>query len=189
MRTSPLGVTHVIQVGDLTVRPDHLAATRARWRPLARPLGFIDGNHHYYPDTHGLTVPTLIRPELTFFPRGKINTMGGRRVGFLGGADSVTDRSSRKPGVDWWPDEERITDVDLEAWRKVSPGSVDLLVTHTPPSSVTVAMTGQQPHPSAVVLEAIWAHLGYPELVCGHMHAHYETDRVEVLPMLGVTYR
>ena len=185
----PAAVTHVIQVGDLTIRPDHLVPPRGRWRQLARPVEFIDGNHHYYTDTRGLTAPTLIRPGLTFCPRGTIGVRAGRRIGFLGGADSVTDRASRTPGVDWWPDDEALTASDLAMWTRVPPGSIDILVTHTPPASITTAMTGQPPHPSAIVLEDIWTHLGHPELVCGHMHAHHLTNRVEVLPMLGVTYR
>ena len=184
----PSEVTHVFQVGDLVLRPHVPAQARAQWRPMARPVSFIDGNHHYYPTTRGLTSPTVLRPGLTFLPRGTILRVDERRIGFLGGADSVVDRAWRTPGVDWWPDE-AISEADRARWARVAPGEIEILVTHTPPASITTAMTGQPPHPSAVVLEEIWEQLGYPELICGHMHEHYEDDGVEVLPLLGVTYR
>lgn len=184
----PADIAHVIQVGDLNVRPDVSVPPAARWRPMAHPVGYIDGNHHYYPDTRGHTAPTLIRPGLTFYPRGHIATIEGCRIGFLGGADSVADRATRVPDVDWWPDE-ALTAEDLARWRRLPRGCVDLLVSHTPPASITAAMTGQPAHPSAVILEEVWAHLGYPELICGHLHEYFQSGRVEVLPMLGVTFR
>ena len=50
-------------------------------------------------------------------------------------------------------------------------------------------MTRRPPHPSAARVQQAWEHLGCPELICGHMHQEYHHGHVEVLPMLGVTWR
>lgn len=217
----PPSVHAIIQVGDLWVwpeaedvpsLPDGTARDMPRrprdpslhWRRPPRDLLWVDGNHHPYPLTRGLTVPTRVAPGITFLPRGTVLTLPGRRgplrVGVLGGADSVIDAAWRRPGVDWWPDEERITVADVERLlsNARAAGGIDLLVTHTPPASITTIMTqGSAPHPSAVMVEEAWRALGggvedpAVELVAGHMHEEWSSERlrVEVLPMLGATPR
>jgi len=55
----------------------------------------------------------------------------------------VRDALFRRPGDDWWPNEERIVAADvgrlLANARQV--GGLDVLVTHTPPASITTEMT------------------------------------------------
>jgi hypothetical protein len=217
----PRQVRAVVQVGDLWVwpeaadvppLPDGTAREVPRrprdpslhWRRPPRDLLWVDGNHHPYWLTRGLTAPTRVAPGLTYVPRGTVRPLPGRsgplRVGFLGGADSVEDAFVRRYGDDWWPEEERVTAADVERLlaNARAAGGVDLLVTHTPPASVTAAMThGRAPHPSAVLVEEAWRALGGGapdapvELVAGHMHQTWRDPalRVEVLPMLGVTVR
>lgn len=124
---------------------------------------------------------------------------GPLRVGFLGGADSVLDAAWRRPGVDWWPDEEKIdvADVDRLLANARAVGGLDLLITHTPPGTITTEMRGGAPHPSSLLVEEAWRELGGGgddpplDLVSGHMHESFKdaARRVEVLPMLGLTIR
>ncbi|CAN5921624.1 hypothetical protein BH11GEM2_BH11GEM2_30610 [soil metagenome] len=183
------GTTQVIQVGDLHLKPNPRAA-KTRWRPMKLPLGFIDGNDHYFPETRGLQEPTEVRPGLTFYPRGTVLELDSRRIGFLGGGETIYGQESLIPGTDWWPKEEGIAERDVtRLLRNANGGGIDLLVTHTPPASITEAVLGSAPHPSSVRVEEAWQALGYPELICGHLHEHYASRRVQVLPAFGLTYR
>lgn len=217
----PPPVQTIVQVGDLWVWPDpddvppnadsspreHPPYPDHRglhWRRPQRDICAIDGNHFPYWLSRGITQPTPIAAGLLYLPRGTVTVLVGRngplRVGFLGGADSLFDVALRQRGVDWWPEEEsvQVQDVDRLIENARGLGGLDLLVTHTPPATITTAMTGgEAPHPSAVMVEEAWRALGggVPdapvELVAGHMHLpfHDEELRVEVLDYLGVTFR
>lgn len=190
LEKAPRGA-QVIQLGDLPFYP-HLER-RHPWRRPPRPFSMIDGNHHSYDLTRGLTVPTEIRPGVTFLPRGTVLNLEGRRVGILGGADSVIDVPFRVRGVDWWPDEERVSDADVARLlaNAEQVGGLDLLLTHTPPASITTAMMrdGRPPHNSAVAVEVAWEALGRPEIISGHMHEEAHGPSFEVVPFLGVAVR
>jgi hypothetical protein len=82
-----------------------------------------------------------------------------------------------------------VSEADVARFRAFRRGDVDLLVTHTPPAEVTEAMTRRPAHPSAVRVQAVWEHLGRPDLACGHMHEAYEYENVFVPPMLGLAVR
>jgi hypothetical protein len=217
----PSQVRTIVQVGDLWVWPDDSDVppaangaprelprrprdTSLHWRRPPRDMHFIDGNHHMYPLTRGLSDPTVVAPGLRYLPRGTVLTLTGRdgplRVGFLGGADSVIDAAWRRPGEDWWPEDERVQVADVERLltNVRASGGIDLLVTHTPPASITTAMMrGGAPHPSSIMVEEAWRAVGGGlkeppvELLAGHMHdSFHDVDlRVEVLPFLGVTLR
>ncbi len=212
----------VIQVGDLWVWPTPEDAPRQedgtlrvlpsaplgsdfQWRRADRDVWFIDGNHTNFPLVRGLRVPTRVADGLTYLPRGTVRVLKGMdgwmRVGFLGGADSVLDAEWRRPGVDWWPEEERIAVEDVERLlaNAAEVGGLDLLVTHSPPASVTSKMlhSSRPAHPSAVLVEEAWRALGGGvddpplEIVSGHMHAPWceRARRVLVLDYLEVVYR
>ena len=215
----PRTVRCVIQVGDLWVwPPDGWSAdsdrrqselrrphdTDLHWRRCSRDLMCIDGNHHNFPLTRRLDRHTEIAPGLRFMPRGTVQTLPSRtgliRVGFLGGADSVLDAGWRARGRDWWPDEEQVSVSDVERLlvNARQAGGIDLLVTHTPPASITMRMTRTDTaHPSAQLVEEAWRALGGGsadpplEIVSGHMHETFVDShlRVEVRPMLGCTFR
>lgn len=226
MRTNlahlPAEVRSVVQVGDLWIWPaPEDAPPRAdgtlrelpppppgkdvQWHRLAHDVLFIDGNHHNYPLTRGLQEPTPVAPGLTYVPRGTVRVLHGMdgplRVGFLGGADSVIDAQWRRPDQDWWPLEEPVgtTDVERLLTNARHVGGLDLLVTHTPPASVTRTMmrSDKAQHPSSLMVEDAWRALGGGvtdpplELICGHMHeAWYDREqRVRVLDFLEVIYR
>lgn len=103
----------VLQVGDLVPQAPGVGIPEAWWRPMRLPIRFIDGNHHNYKLTRDLRTPTEVLPGLIYCPRGAVEEIDGRRVGFLGGAESHTPKW-RARGVDYWPDEEGIRDADLE---------------------------------------------------------------------------
>ncbi len=217
----PAHVRAVVQVIDLWVWPEEADVpadvdgaarvvpprqrdTSLHWRRPSTEVLCIDGNHHNYWLTAGLSAPTRFVSGLTFLPRGTVMTLetrnGPARVGFLRGADSVLDAAWRRPDVDWWPEQERITaaDVDRLLANARLVGGLDILVTHTPPASITTEMTGGgAPHPSSIPVEEAWRALGGGEdnasleLIAGHMHAAFRDvrRRVEVLDFLGVTIR
>ncbi|MDB4879681.1 MAG: hypothetical protein JWL60_1127 [Gemmatimonadetes bacterium] len=218
----PREVRAIVQVGDMWAWPEAedvppLADGTPRevprrpwdaslhWRRPPRDLLWIDGNHHPYWLTRGPTVPTRLAPGLTYLPRGTVLTLDGQhgalRVGFLGGADSVIDAGWRRLGDDWWPEEERVAVADVERLlaNAQAAGGLDLLVTHTPPATITGEMIadGRPPHPSSVLVEEAWRALGGGNedatlaLVSGHMHQSWRSEplRVEVLPFFGLTVR
>lgn len=192
------GAAALIQVGDMGWSAGLL--DRAKAMPPALPVYAIDGNHEDFgwlnTVTRGQT--TQLAPNLTFVARGDVLTIAGRRVAFLGGAESV-DKAWRKtrfqapdlPGEYlWWP-EERTSAGHVAQLAAAAP--VDLLVTHSPPDSIIrkhfppegLRMFGLDPakwtDPSALNVEAVWNALGRPPLVCGHMHRPVRDDRITIL--------
>ncbi|MBY0491355.1 MAG: hypothetical protein K2R93_16040 [Gemmatimonadaceae bacterium] len=184
----PPEVTVVVQVGDLYLSGAPGTPPSARWRRLARHVYFIDGNHHHFPSTRGLTAPTEIAPGLSYCPRGTVLHLAGRRVAFLGGAETHHIAPYWVPGEDWWPEEEAIRRADAAPLLALQAGDIDLLITHTPPADV-IAEHGGTPSVSAGIVQDVWDHLGRPELVCGHMHRRIDAGRVVVLDRFDWVYR
>lgn len=113
-----------------------------------KPVYFIDGNHQCYPTTRALTAPAAGETWLVYCPRGSILTLDGFRVGFPGGAGSLSGTANRTPDVDWCPEEEVIRSHHAAPllgghWA----GSIDLLLTHTPPSASWWTTEGTRQHP------------------------------------------
>lgn len=185
----------VIQVGDFGFWPDfRKEAWHKAWKKLGRPnpIYVIDGNHEYHPMFVGITEPTEIWKGVIFVPRGTVleldHVEGTKRVGFMGGASSI-DYKYSTPGIDWFSEEGISTDDML---RMNDVGSIDILVTHTPPNSViqrnfdrrTLIDFGLSPSwidPSAVAIDELWEKLGYPPLICGHMHKSVVDGKCRVL--------
>lgn len=166
-----------VQVGDFGLWPDRVVP------PLPGTLYMVEGNHEYYPYLAGIESPTEIRPGLIYVPRGTVLELDGRRIGFLGGADSP-DRAQRIEGVSWFR-EETISYEDM--LRFPADAAIDVLVTHTPPAFVVRQMLGRiDVDPSARAVEAVWDGLGRPRLVCGHMHERHTAGPIEVLGELDV---
>lgn len=169
------GAVPVLQVGDLEWHPDR--------PPLAAPwpIYFCEGNHDHLPSLLGLREPTEVARNWIYCPRGSVITLGDKRIGFLGGARSI-DRAVRTEGRSWWPEEEPTH----EEAARLADHEIDLLVTHTPPASVMRVM-GYNRAPderASIVVERAWAELGYPSLVCGHMHQRFTYANVLVLGYL-----
>lgn len=171
------GAVPILQVGDLEWHPDRPPQS-APW-----PIHFVEGNHDHLPSLLQHTAPTEVAPNWIYCPRGSVLRLGGLQVGFFGGARSI-DRNVRIEGESWWPEEEPT----YEEADRFKDQDVDLLVTHSPPASVVRAM-GYDPDPeerASKVVEHVWARLGRPSVVCGHMHRRYRLGNVLVLGDLDV---
>lgn len=140
---------------------------------------FIDGNHDYYPWMVDITDITEVRSNLYYIPRGSTMVFEGKTFGFVGGAftpDYVV--SGRQMGHDWFPNDESVKEKDIQKlWDK----HIDVLVTHTPPTSAILTHFGPLDNAgwglpmdvkdtSSPLIERLWEHLRYPQLYCGHMH-------------------
>jgi|GEM_PF-971957 len=177
----PRDIDAVIQVGDLGLRASDLRAGiggEAVLR-LQQPVYWIDGN---WDDFGGLGLrdfiePTELLPNLIYVPRGTVMTFGGRRVAFVGGAESIATET-RVAGRDWWPDLEGVTDSDVARLIAAATGTrgVDLIVTHTPPATTTERMTGQVAHLSAFRLQRAVSALNGASWVSGHMHRSFREE-------------
>jgi hypothetical protein len=200
----PESVSHIVQLGDLQVWPMHGMPPGTHDLNLPRPMFFIDGNWDYFPWLRGHREPVEIMPNLTYVPRGTILELDGRRVAFLGGAESISDYR-RTRGINWWPDEEGVRDEDLERFPEEP---VDLLLTHSPPASVVQRIfrdnapppmlsgtpslmdafinEDPSPAPSAFKVQAARARLGNPTVVSGHLHRSAHFADAHVLGMLEV---
>lgn len=186
-QAAEMGAAALIQVGDFGFDGATVAWLRRYHPPL--PIIVIDGNHEDH-SLLPLRVPTMtsmtdLSPEhedvVWFAPRGMVATIGGKRIGFLGGADSVDKDIRNKYGWHWSPDEV-ITREDVRTLLANADGQpLDLLVTHSPPQEViekefsreSLRQFGLDPSwtsESAVRLDHAWEALGKPILYCGHMH-------------------
>ena len=143
-----LGITTVIQVGDLGV--SHNARDLRRWdrtdhylRKHGITMLVAPGNHEDYGHIDSLSAGDdgwlHFRPNILLAPRGLRTTMGGRSFVWLGGAGSV-DRTLRLESENnaearrhWWP-QEAITDADVT--RTAAGGHAEVIVAHEAPTRV-----------------------------------------------------
>lgn len=186
----------VIQVGDYGLWPGHPRKPKPRVNPI-RPVHFIDGNHEYFPWLRRSRGLTEIRPNSIYIPRGTVLEIEGKRIGFLGGADSI-DKAWRTAGIDWFPDERITHDDGMRLLDAVGDTPLDILVTHTPPVSVVDMLiarhggAGSKSYPEfnggARAVEALWEALGRPLNISGHMHPErvVRYGKCVVLPINGV---
>lgn len=186
LKDVPIDAT-VIQVGDFGIWPQ----TKHKWMRLGclnKPLYFIDGNHEYFPWLRDIHEPTEVWPGAIYVPRGTVLNLEGMNIGFMGGGASV-DKNFRRNGVDWFYDED-ITREEFERLHSYS-GSLDIMVTHTPPDNIVREMFGPPPaqyglppgwrDPSAIAVEQLWNKFGRPWLICGHMHKSVRGPSFNVL--------
>ena len=176
--------TLVIQLGDHSFGPE--VATHhyhEPWDPGV-PVHLMRGNHDYEPVLQGHSHPVALYPHLYFLPDATVIEHEGRRIGIIGGADSVIDASYRKAGIDWWPSE-AVSQKAIDTL--VASGPLDLLLTHTAPASLIRRHCGYEPSLSEERLEDMWVTLGHPPLFCGHIHDSHEHLGATVLPFGGAT--
>lgn len=180
------GASALIQVGDLGFGPSEFRHFEKR--PLSLPVYFIDGNHEEF-ELLQHSQPTELAPRLWYMPRGTVVQMDGKLIGFLGGAGSIDKDFRIRSGWRWDP-REQITPNDVARFDQV--GRVDILVTHTPPHSVIernfdplgkvqFGVSVDWTDPSAQKVELVWLKLGYPQLICGHMHRSVTDGRCTIL--------
>lgn len=196
-----LGITHIAQLGDFGVWPNHESFLQKVQKTLKRYgqiLAVTLGNHENYPRLErtidSVDFPgwrALIGyPSILFAPRVHRFTWGDRDILSVGGANSI-DRYLRTPNVDWWADEQ-ITMGDV--YRAQSEGRVSLMFTHDCPAGVPL-FGGHKTGPNAVegygrkgakyaeesreALRAI-TDVVQPELLT-HGHYHFFADYVTEL--------
>ena len=91
-------------------------------------LYWCDGNHDDHWSLRDRTTD-VFWPNVTYMPRGTIKEIDGRKIMFVGGAQS-TDKESRKFGYDWFPEEV----VSMSDFAKFPPATkVDIVISHTCP--------------------------------------------------------
>lgn len=206
----------VIQVGDLgywaQLEPEWNKATQhcERIRANTCPLFFVDGNHDDVKTLASLTKDwsfgyTQVWRGLKFVSRGSVFSVDGRRVLFLGGSKSV-DGQMRSLGTGkvncWYPEHEQLTTTDARrALANIEiVGTIHMMVTHTPPSSIIrthfppsgLRQFGINPDTwvdeSAMLVELVWNDLGRPPLYCGHMHRKVDDGNCHILGIEEILY-
>jgi predicted phosphodiesterase len=163
----------IIQVGDYGWYP-FLRKKFEEFKPDI-PIYWIDGNHEDFTDLYDKTEVTEMAPNQFYVPRGTVLELDGKKVAFLGGAGSVDYRVNRH-----WDIREVISDEQFARLDAVE--SVDVLVTHTPPTCIIqkhfdpmdlvryFGLSIDWRDPSADKVEALWKRLGCPLTLSGHMH-------------------
>lgn len=170
-------VTALIQVGDF----GWYSSTRRDFASVEPhiPVYWIDGNHEEFPLIWDITTPTEVLSNITYVPRGTVMELGGRKIGFMGGAASVDKNIRLIRNMEWY-ESEVITPEDVAKMDGID--TVDIFVTHTPPQ-ITIdermdnseltryfGLPNDWRDPSAQYVNDLWERFGKPFLVCGHMH-------------------
>jgi hypothetical protein len=187
-----VGACAVVSVGDFGVlwRPDPLKKyfdKRGRQGKKTFPWITCGGNHEHWVNwfemAEGIPNDQLVElaPACFFAQRGSVHKIGGRRIAFLGGAES-TDKAFRTEGRDWWP-QESPTRVDFERFFDSLETGPEIVVTHDCPTEAgdhghpdradqptpkmlqrCIALTGKRPR--------LWAY--------GHHHNTRVTEATDV---------
>lgn len=175
----------VIQVGDFGIWPGW--ETRYAWDALRVPVYFIDGNHEHFPSLPPAGVITRLFPNLYYAGRGSIITLDGRRIGFVGGGESI-DYKWRAFKVSWFP-EERVLPEDIAP---LLDANLDLIVTHSPPETARAALFPPLRtwewrledgwfDRSMTCLDALVKRHPNTPWYCGHMHKSERWNNVRML--------
>lgn len=147
------GINTILHVGDLGVFwpkwdvNTNLGYTPQRGRgftgELCRAVAetgvefrFLDGNHDnhdFLDEIRDGSHEAVEIDGLIYQPRGSRLKLGGRALGFFGGAGSI-DKHMRLVGRDWWA-QEQITEEDVVA---LGDAPLDVLLAHEVPDGVTV---------------------------------------------------
>jgi len=180
----------IVQIGDFGFWPEF----EAWWwqQKIDRPVHFIEGNHDCIPDLIKITKIQETWPNLYYIPRGTVLQLGSKRIAFCGGASSV-DFKSRTLGKDWFA-EEVVGQKDIELFLAGGEpiAKPDLLVTHSPPLSLIrqnfdraglrqFGLDDDWLDYSAAAIDTLWAILGHPDIITGHMHKSVQWNNARVL--------
>jgi hypothetical protein len=154
--------------------------------PEGTAVCWCDGNHEDH-ESLALRETDEIWPNVHYMPRGSILELpDGRRVMFFGGAASI-DRSSRKLGIDWFP-EEAICDADIRDMAYEGP--VDIVISHTCPKEFPINMRknfGYFNDSSRLALSYVLDHYRPSLWYFGHWH-HYMTGYTKDCRWSGLDY-
>lgn len=178
---------HIIQLGDFGYWPrdpagmHFLEELQAAAEDADLWVRFIDGNHEDHPmlPACGGSLPVLgPASRISYVPRGTRWRWHDRMWLALGGAVSI-DRTERKEGVSWFP-EEAITQEQARA--AMAGGLADVMLTHDCPANVELylpqlpkAWLGQQrpAQEHRQLLQAVTDAVLPSHLFHGHYHMAY----------------
>jgi hypothetical protein len=184
----------VIQVGDFGFYKSVLNEFHDTFpKGYMCKLYAIAGNHENYNiiDKWSKTDITDVGGNLFHVPRGYVMEYKGKRMGFIGGAESI-DKAWRKEGYDWFP-QERITreEVDL-LYKNAGTKRLDYLFSHTPTiTAIQGNFTPLDPatwmlpldwkDESSIIMDEIHNKLRPHDHYCGHMHRSVSYGSVRIL--------
>lgn len=159
------------------------------------PVYVIDGNHEDFgfldANVTNRSAPHLFCENLYYVPRGYVTEIQRKRIGFLGGGESV-DKFWREEHVSWWR-QERITDADVDTLVQNAGGQpLDVLITHVPPTNTIAGRFGkinkkywnlpdEWEDVSAEKVQLALAKTNPRYVYCGHMHKTVHDGAVRVL--------
>lgn len=184
----------VIQVGDFGFYESVLEEFNTTFsKGYVCKIMAIGGNHEDYSliDSWSKTEPTEVAKNLFYVPRGYVMNHMGKRLGFIGGAESI-DKAWRKEGYDWFP-QERITKADAELlYENAGKKQLDYLFSHTPTiSAIHANFTRLVPEnwmlpsdwkdESSILMDEIHNTLRPRNHYCGHMHASVRYGPLQIL--------
>lgn len=175
----------LIQVGDFGLFPGKRA--EGEFYEICKkstvPIYFIEGNHDDCQRWVKYTEVTRVWRDANLFyvPRGTVMTLDKRTIAFMGGAASI-DKATRLHEGWHWDQYENIDPSEvLRLFENAKDKTIDVLITHDTPTSVTKAHfddsaklwfgVGKDWHDHNMdVIQTIWDKLGNPQIYCGHMH-------------------
>lgn len=136
------GIERVVQLGDFGIWPGpggqrFLDDVESALKDTGVTLHFIDGNHEDFDQIEANVAAGSpnedghyeFRPNLFYIPRGTYWNWYGKQWLAMGGAYSI-DKSRRKAGLSWWPQETPTYAQLSKAVDNVAGGPVDYLLTH-----------------------------------------------------------
>jgi hypothetical protein len=181
----------ILQLGDFGIWPGdegrrYLSAVSTALGQVGAELWFIDGNHEDFTllgqMASSATVPDgriRVRDDIYHLPRGHRWAWHGREWLACGGGVSL-DKAVRRPGLDWWPQEE-ITDEQEAAI--IGGGTADVMICHDCPAAVPHAFRPPPPqwNPADLArndahrrrLQRITEAVRPRHLMHGHLHRAY----------------
>jgi hypothetical protein len=156
------------------------------------PVYWIDGNHERF-DMLNRRTSDEIAPNIFYKPRGTVELINGKNVLFMGGAFSI-DYKYRTVGFDYFPDDELVTQADIN---KIPKGvKVDIVCSHTAPNMFSILDPEREkmfPDQSRYYLDIVLKKYQPAQWWMAHWHCHKEdhykhkngkVTRWEVLDMI-----
>ncbi|MBC16243.1 MAG: hypothetical protein CL942_04235 [Desulfovibrio sp.] len=167
-------------------------------------LHWCDGNHEDHEALEQVQASGRleIMPTCFYQPRGSMLELpDGRVVLFAGGGLSV-DNGMRKPGHDWFPDHELLTEKDLAKFPDPAQVKIDIVISHTAPLEFDVegipysqwpSWWDRTPDPSRRTLSEVLRRYKPSRWFFGHFHT-YQKGKVDgcewtTLSCVGSIYR
>lgn len=148
-------------------------------------IHWCDGNHEDHIELAHLAKASQLEfvPGCFFQPRGSVLELpDGRMILFAGGALSV-DNAIRKPGHDWFPGHELLTENDLAKFPDPAQVQIDVVISHTAPLEFDVeglpysqwpTWWDRNPDPSRKVLSEVLNRYKPARWFFGHFHTFQE---------------